>query len=102
MQCAWAADRKKTSYLQAQFHRLRTRRGSKKAIGTVAASILTTAYHMLKNGTLYQDLGPDHFDKRAQGRQVHRLIDVLRNLGFASKSPLWRQPPNGRKILQPL
>jgi len=38
---------------------------------------------MLKNGTLYQDLGPDHFDKRAQAKQVHRLIDRLRNLGVA-------------------
>jgi transposase len=83
VQCAWAAARKKASYLQAQFHRLRARRGAKKAIGAVAASILTAAYHMLKNGTLYQDLGPDHFDKRAQGRQVHRLINRLRNLGFA-------------------
>jgi transposase len=83
VQCAWAAARKKASYLQAQFHRLRARRGAKKAIGAVAASILTAAYHMLKNGTLYQDLGPDHFDKRAQDKQVHRLIDRLRNLGFA-------------------
>jgi transposase len=83
VQCAWAAVRKKASYLQAQFHRLRARRGAKKAIGAVAASILTAAYHMLKNGTLYHDLGPDHFDKRAQAKQVHRLIDRLRNLGFA-------------------
>ena len=83
VQCAWAAARKKASYLQAQFHRLRARRGAKKAIGAVAASILTAAYHMLKNGTLYQDLGPDHFDKRAQAKHVHRLIDRLRNLGFA-------------------
>jgi transposase len=83
VQCAWAAARKKASYLQAQFHRLRARRGAKKAIGAVAASILTAAYHMLKNGTLYQDLGPDHFDKQAQDKQVHRLIDRLRNLGFA-------------------
>jgi transposase len=83
VQCAWAAARKKASYLQAQFHRLRARRGAKKAIGAVAASILTAAYYMLKNGTLYQDLGPAHFDKRAQARRVHRLIDRLRNLGFA-------------------
>ena len=81
--CAWAAACKKASYLQAQFHRLRARRGAKKGIGAVAASILTAAYHMLKNGTLYQDLGPDHFDKRAQAKQVHRLIDRLRNLGVA-------------------
>ena len=83
VQCASAAARKKASYLQAQFHRLRARRGAKKAIGAVAASILTAAYHMLKHGALYEDPGPSHFDKRAQGRQVHRLIDRLRNLGFA-------------------
>jgi transposase len=31
IQCAWAAIRKKGSYLQAQFYRLRARRGAKKA-----------------------------------------------------------------------
>src|SRR5690242_1988109 len=41
VQCAWAATRKKASYLQAQFQRLRHRRGPKKAICAVAASILT-------------------------------------------------------------
>jgi transposase len=39
IQSAWAAKRKKQSYLQAQFHRLRARRGAKNAIGTVVASI---------------------------------------------------------------
>ena len=86
VQCAWAAARKKASYLQAQFHRLRARRGAKKAIGAVAASILTAAYHMLKQGTLHEDLGPSHFDKRAQAKQVHCLIGRLRNLGFAVRS----------------
>ena len=66
IQCSWAAARKKGSYIQAQFHRIRSRRGAKKAIGAVAASILTAIYHMLKNGTCYQDLGPDHFDRRAK------------------------------------
>jgi len=66
IQCAWAAARKNGGYLQAQFHRLRSRHGAKKAIGALAASILTAAYHMLKDGTLYHDLGPDHFDRRAK------------------------------------
>jgi transposase len=83
IQCAWAAARKKDSYLQAQFHRLRARRGAKKAIGAIAASILTAAYHMLKNGTLYHDLGPNHFDKTAKQKHVDRLINRLRNLGYA-------------------
>ena len=82
IQCAWAASRKKDSYLQAQYLRLRSRRGAKKAIGAVAASMLTAAYHMLKDGTLYQDLGADHFDNRAKGKQVLRLVNRLQNLGF--------------------
>src|ERR1700692_4701990 len=81
--CAWARVRKKGSYLQAQFYRLRARRGAKKAIGAVAASILTASYHMLANGTLYQDLGADHFDKRAQGKHVLQLVNRLKNLVFA-------------------
>jgi transposase len=83
IQCAWAATRKKGSYLQAQFHRLRSRRGAKKAIGAVAASILTAAYHMLSNGTLYQDLGADHFDRRAKTAQTKRLVNRLQRLGYA-------------------
>ena len=83
VQCAWAAARKKASYLHAQFHRLRARRGAKKAIGAVAASILTAAYHMLKNGALYEDLGPDHFDRRAKATQTRRLVARLQNLGYA-------------------
>jgi transposase len=82
IQCAWAGARKKGSYLQAQFHRLRSRRGAKKAIGAVAASILTAAYHMLKHGTLYHDLGPDHFDRRTKASQTKRLVTRLQNLGY--------------------
>jgi transposase len=74
VQCAWAASRKKASYLQAQYHRLRARRGPKKAVCAVAASILTAAYHRLKDGTAYADLGPDHFDRRAKEVQARRLV----------------------------
>ena len=83
MQCAWAASRKKASYLQAQFQRLRARRGPKKAVCAVAASILTAAYHMLKDGTVYQDLGPDHFERRAKEVQAQRLVRRLAALGYA-------------------
>ena len=44
--------------------------------------MLTAAYHMLKDGTLYHDLGANHFDNRAKGKQVLRLINRLKNLGF--------------------
>ncbi len=82
IQCAWAAARKKGSYLQAQFHRLRARRGAKKAIGAVAASMLTAAYHMLKNGTFYDDIGADYFNTRAKASQTNRLVSRLKSLGY--------------------
>ena len=82
IQCAWCASRTKDSYLQAHYLRLRSRRGAKKAVCAVAASILTAAYHMLKNGTLYQDLGASYFDNRAKDKQALRLVSRLKNLGF--------------------
>jgi transposase len=82
VQCAWAATRKKGSYYKAQFHRLRSRRGPKKAICAVTASMLTAIYHMLKDGTQHQDLGADHFDRRSTEVKVKRLVGQLAKLGF--------------------
>jgi transposase len=82
VQCAWAAVRKKGRYLHAQFQRLRTRRGAKKAICAVAASILTAAYHRLRNGTLYQDLGTQHSQRRSPKQQANQLVRKIEKLGF--------------------
>jgi transposase len=82
VQCAWAGARKKASYLQAQFQRLRHRRGPKKAICAVAASILTAAYHMLRDGTFYQDLGPDHSRRATPEDQANYLVRKIAKLGF--------------------
>jgi hypothetical protein len=73
VQAAWAATRKKNSYHRAQFQRLKSRRGPKKAIIAVAASMLTAAYHMLRDGTPFEDLGPDHFDRRDRTQAAKRL-----------------------------
>ena len=78
---AWAAVRVKTSYLHAQFLRLKARRGAKKAILAVAASMLTAAYFMLRDGTPYRDLGPQHFDQRHRARSIRRLLRRLEDLG---------------------
>ena len=82
VQSGWAAMRKKGSYLQAQFYRIKARRGAKKAVCAVAASILTAAYHMLKNGTLYQDPGADHFARREKPKQLQSLVARIANLGY--------------------
>jgi transposase len=82
VQSAWAAARKKNSYLQAQFLRIKARRGAKKAAVAVAASILTIVYHMLRDGTCYQDLGPEYFGRRNSAKIAARLANRIRNLGF--------------------
>jgi transposase len=78
---AWAAARKNDSYLQAQFLRIKSRRGAKKAILAVAASMLTACYYMLRDGAEYRDLGPHHFDRRDKTRTIRRLVQKLNALG---------------------
>jgi hypothetical protein len=85
-QCAWAAARKKNSYFQALFLRLKARCGPKKAVVAVAASLLTTAYHMLADGTCYEDLGADHFARRDPRHTVARLAARIRNSATRSIS----------------
>lgn len=81
VQAAWAATRKKDSYLHAQFARLKSRRGPKKAIIAVAASMLTAAYFMLRDGVEYRDLGGRYFTDRDTHETTQRLLRRLRDLG---------------------
>jgi transposase len=78
---AWAASRKKDSYLRSQFLRIKSRRGAKKAILAVANSMLSAAYVMIRDGVEYHDLGPHHFAQRDKDQATKRLIQRLRDLG---------------------
>jgi transposase len=81
VQIAWPAARKKDSYFHAQFLRLKSRRGPKKAILAVAASMLTDVYYMLRDGVEFQDLGDQYFAQRDKERVTKRLLQRLRDLG---------------------
>jgi transposase len=81
IQAAWAATRKRDSYVHAQFLRLKTRRGPKKAIVAVAASMLTAVYFMLRDGVEYRDLGGRFFTERDKQETTKRLLRRLRDLG---------------------
>jgi transposase len=83
VQAAWAAVRKRDeSYLRAQFFRLRARRGPKKAIMAVASSMLTAAFHIIRDGATWHDLGGDYLDRLDRTRQANRLVQRLSRLGF--------------------
>lgn len=81
VEAANAARRTKGTYLAAQFRRLAARRGAKKAAVAVGHSILVIAYHLLRDGTVYQDLGPAYFDRRDQAALERRLVKRLEALG---------------------
>lgn len=79
---AHSAVRRPGTYLQALYARLAPRRGKKRAIVAVAHSILTSLYHMLKNGVEYKELGAQHFDKLSQAKTLQRLTTRIAALGY--------------------
>ena len=81
VEAAHAAGRARNTYLSAQYHRFAARRGKKKAAVAVAHSILVIAYHLLKGGGAYHDLGPDFFDRRNHDTLERQLIRRLEALG---------------------
>jgi transposase len=82
VQAAWAAVRTKDSYYRAQFLRLRARRGPKKAIVAVAASMLTAIYYILRDGREYRELGDHYFQHFDRTKATQRLVKRLRDLGY--------------------
>lgn len=83
VEAAWAASRSKDTYLASQFHRLRARRGAKRAAVAVAHSILIIVYHLLKDPTAsFQDLGADFLVKRNKEQEQRRALKTLRTLGY--------------------
>lgn len=82
VQAAWAAVRTKNTYYRAQFLRLRARRGSKKAIVAVAASMLTGIYYILRDGDEYRELGGHYFERLDRTKTTQRLVKRLRDLGY--------------------
>ena len=81
VEAAHAAGKTHHTYLSAHYHRLAARRGKKKAAIAAAHSILIIAYHILKDGTAYDDLGADFFDRRNQDALERRLVQRLQALG---------------------
>ena len=52
-----------------------------KAIVAVAASMLTAAYHILRDGVPYRDLTGAHFDTRDRTKLTRRLLRRLADIG---------------------
>jgi transposase len=82
-EAGWAASHTRNTYLSAQYHQIRRRRGSRRACVAVGHSILVMAYHLLSDTNVrYEDLGPDYFEKHNKVRLAQHLVHRLQQLGF--------------------
>jgi transposase len=82
VQAAHAAARTRQTYLNAQYRRLASRRGKKRAILAVAHSILVMAYYMILRREPYRDAGADFFDRLQPEDTARRLVKRLESLGY--------------------
>ena len=91
-EAAMAAIRLKGHYLEAQYRRLKPRRGHKRALGAVKHTMLCAIWHMLSTGETYRDLGGDYYTNRDPERQTRRLVKQLERLGHHVTLQEPRQP----------
>jgi transposase len=82
VEAAQAAVRKKGSYYKAKFHRLKARRGYKRAIFAIAHKILRAVWYVMKTGREFKDLGETYLDYRDQKRLTRRHVERLEALGY--------------------
>jgi len=81
VEAARAAARTRQTYLAAQYHRLAARRGGNRAAIALAHTILVIVYRLLRDGGVYEDLGPAYFDAIDKERVQRRLIKRLEAMG---------------------
>jgi transposase len=82
VQVAWAASHTKNTYLAAQYRRLASRRGAKRALVAVGHSILVILYYLLKRPNApFCELGPLYLEQLEEKQLTRHLVRRLERLG---------------------
>lgn len=86
---AWAAVRRKGSFLQAKFKRIAYRRGPKKAIIAIGHSITKSVYHMIKERVCYVEpqSQPQQLNERQKQKLAQKHLKALERLGYKIELP---------------
>lgn len=82
IQAGHAAGRAKGTYLKDKFHRVKARRGIKRAAVAIGHKILLAAYTILSRSVDYVDLGESYLDQVDRMRTVAKLRSRIERLGF--------------------
>jgi transposase len=79
---AIGASRTRGSFFKTKYSKLEVRRGGGRAALALGHKLLVIAYHVLRSGEPYRELGEHYHDKRNADRTVRRCVRRLQNLGF--------------------
>jgi transposase len=71
-----------STYVGAQFRRLRTKLGAPGAIKAMAAKLARLVYRMLRYGMKYVDQGAEFYEAQHRKRQINHLKWKAAKLGF--------------------
>lgn len=83
LEAAWTVSHsRKPTFFTARYRRIAARRGKKRAAIATAHSLLVAIYHVLKDGVVFQDLGPAYFERRNRDAIVRRSLHRLEALGY--------------------
>ncbi len=83
VEAAWAASHTKETSLAATYHRVKRRRGGKRACLAVGHRILRMAYALLSRPRPYQEEGADYYRPPDQDRVKDKLVRRLQKMGYA-------------------
>ena len=81
VEAAWASSRTKGTYFCDKFHRLRNRRGARRAAVAIAHKILIAA-HAVLSGKTYRELGGGYLDSLHRRQTLKNLTRRIERLGF--------------------
>jgi transposase len=81
-EAAWAATHTKETSLSATYHRIKARRGGKRACLAVGHRILRMVHTLLSRPRPYQEEGPEYYQPTDKDRLKERLVQRLRKLGY--------------------
>ena len=79
---ALAALKHKKSFLAARYRRLYLRRGGSLALVAVEHTSIVAIWHLLANGEVFKELGPDYYNQYNKDRAKSRAVKELERLGY--------------------
>jgi len=81
-ECAWAATKKKDCHFRNKYYRLKSRRGSQRAIIAIDHAMLKCIYVVLSQRQPYQEPKPTSLTEAQKQRKASSLCRQLRELGY--------------------